>query len=173
MNHPCLKQESWILWSCWPGECASADYTTPSLCKHLFACRKLERDQPQTELKVRYIRGPVRRWLRGLSNVEMGIMAVLHFRDPLCPGDELLWVVPLCSEQHQPAESRNTSTSLMKTRSKPEFSWKINKPTSMTSSWPPNEVLITRGLAPLLYHNALSQGAGGDNTQHKMQIQKN
>lgn len=172
MNHQCLKQ-SWILWSCWPGECTSANYTTHRLCKHLFACRKLERDQPQTELKVRYIRGPVMRWLRRLRNVKTGIVVVLHFPDPLYPGDELLRVVPLCSEQHQPAESWNTSTSLMKTRSKPEFSWKINMPISMTSSWPPNEVLITRGLAPLLYHNALSQGAGGDNTQHKMQIQKN
>lgn len=170
MNLRCLKQESWILWSCWPGECTPG---TQSLCKHLFAGTKLERDQPQTELKVRYIRGPVMRWLRTLRNVKMGIVVVLHVRDPLCPGDELLPVVPLCAEQHQPAESWNTSRSLMKTRSKPEFSWKINKPTSMTSSWPPNEVLITRGLAPLLYHNALSQGAGGDNTQHKMQIQKN
>lgn len=153
-------------------ECTSANYTTKSLCKHLSACRNLERHQPQTELrlKVRYIRGPVMRWLRRFRNVKMGIMVVLHFWDPLCPEDELLH---LCSEQHQPAESWNTSTSLMKTRSKPEFSWKINKPTSMTPSWPPNEVLITRGLAPLLYHNALSQGTGGDNTQHKMQIQKN
>lgn len=43
----------------------------------------------------------------------------------------------------------------------------------MTSSWPPNEVLITGGLAPPLDHNGPGQGAGADNTVYEMQIQKN
>lgn len=127
------------------------------VCANIYLHAESWRETSPRQNWKGYIRGPVMRWLRRIRNVKVGIVVVLHFRDPLCPGDELLRVVPLCSEQHQPAESWNTSTSLMKTRSKPEFSWKINKPTSMTSSWPPNEVLITGGLAPLLYHNALSQ----------------
>ena len=112
------------------------------------------------------------------------VITGLLFWGPFCSGDQLLWMVPtpraravillvLQSISMLRAGTPQHLTALMKTRSKPEFFWRINKPTFMTSSWPPNEVLITRGLAPLLYHNGPSQGAGGDNTLHEMQIQKN
>lgn len=49
----------------------SVYYIIQSLCKHLFACRKLEKDQPQTELKAKYTRDPATRCLMRVRSVRM------------------------------------------------------------------------------------------------------